>query len=58
MKKHYEKICMTPLKFTLEGNLLEGSIVDTAVVTTKSTGQEINPIDFSSENNPFNTDWE
>ena len=59
MKKPYEKISMTPLKlFTLEGNLLEASVVDTTVATTQISGQEVNSIDFSSEGNPFNTDWE
>ena len=55
MKKHYEKMCMTPLGFVFEGNLLEASVVETMVV--ESTGQEVMDYDFSQDTS-FNTDWE
>ena len=57
MKKHYEKMCMTPLGFVFEGNLLQASIVtEEAMVST--TGQQTETYNFSDPNNSFNTQWE
>ncbi len=36
MKKHYEKMCMTPLGFVFEGTLLSGSIE----AEVRATGHE------------------
>ena len=55
MKKHYEKMCMTPLGFITEGNLLQASVSQTMVV--ESTGQEVIEYDFEHDDT-FNTDWE
>ena len=55
MKKHYEKMCMTPLGFVSECNLLEGSVVSN--MTLQSTGQEVKDYDFSQDTS-FNTEWE
>ena len=56
MKKHYEKMCMTPLGFVFEGTLLAGSI-ETEV---RATGHEIgNTFDGTEEGGgEFNLDWE
>ena len=54
MKKHYEKMCMTPLGFEFEGNVLGASTYDSTAV--RSTGQEVEEIDFSES--PFNHNWE
>ena len=56
MKKHYEKMCMTPLGIVFEGNLLQASIVtEEAMVST--TGQKTETYDFSDADS-FNTQWE
>ena len=55
MKKHYEKMCMTPLGFVIEGSLLAGSVGDT--VTAQTSGQELEYYDFSSDDS-FNVNWE
>ena len=49
-----------PFGFEFEGSvLLEASTVDnTAALTTATTGQKVEEYDFSSDSNPFNTDWE
>ena len=47
---------MIPLDVSIEGIVLKGSIVDTTVVMTKSTGQEINEYPFQDDS--FNTEWE
>ena len=54
MKKHYEKMCMTPLEFIFEGNLLEGSVLDDMKVI--SAGQLVQDID--AEEQGWNTEWE
>ena len=54
MKKHYEKMCMTPLGFVFEGNLLEGSVLDDLTVT--SVGQQTHDINAQEEG--WNTEWE
>lgn len=58
MKKHYEKMCMTPLGMELEGNLLliQGSIVDNAdtIVTIE---QEVGEYNFSTSDD-FKVDWD
>lgn len=59
MKKHYEKMCMTPLGFVFERNLLEASIItDESVV--RATGHEIgNTFDGTDAGGgEFNLDWE
>ena len=56
MKKHYEKMCMTPLGFVLEGNLLQASIV-TEESVVRTMGQQVETYDFSS-GDEFNLDWE
>ena len=56
MKRHYEKLCVTPLGFEFDGNFLQASVVDNMVV--ESTGQEVIVYDFSDSSNGFNTDWE
>ena len=53
MKKHYEKMCMTPLDFMFEGNLLEGSVIDDMAVT--SMGQKVEEINAQTE---WSTEWE
>ena len=56
MKKNYEKICITPLGISAEGNLLQASIVtEQAVVST--AGQKVETYDFSDADS-FNTEWE
>ncbi len=59
MKKHYEKMCMTPLGFVFEGNLLEGSIVNMET-TVRATGHEIgNTFDgTTTQGGEFSFDWE
>ena len=57
MKKHYEKMCMTPLGVVFEGNLLQCSVVtNDSVVTT--TGQEVQSYDFTDNTSDFNHTWE
>ena len=56
MKKLYQKICMTPLDVSFEGNVLQASTVDTTVAMTKTTGQEIDEYPFQDDS--FNTEWE
>ena len=56
MKKHYVKMCMTPLGFSVEGNLLQASIV-TEEAAVMTTGQKTVEYDFTNDNT-FNTDWE
>ena len=56
MKKHYEKMCMTPLGTYFEGNLLLGSAVQTASEVVTTPGHEIVPDSFDSET--FQLDWE
>lgn len=55
MKKHYEKMCMTPLGFVFEGNILQqASVLDDMTVT--SVGQQVHDID--AEDQGWNTEWE
>ena len=56
MKKHYEKMCMTPLGFVFEGNLLQSSIVKEESVV-KTMGQTVEDYDFSN-GDEFNIEWE
>lgn len=55
MKKHYEKMCVTPLGVVFEGNLLGASTVNTTRV--RATGQEVENLDFS-DSGTFNHSWE
>lgn len=56
MKKVYKKLCVTPLQFSCEGNLLQASIVtEQAVVST--TGQKVETYDFN-DSSTFQQDWE
>lgn len=59
MRKHYEKLCMTPLRFVFEGNLLQASVI-THDSVVRATGHEIgNTFDGSDTNGgEFNLDWE
>lgn len=54
MKKHYEKMCMTPLGFEFEENLLEGSVIDDLTVT--AVGQQVH--DINAEQEEWNSQWE
>ena len=55
MKKHYEKMCMTPLGFVFEGNILQNaSVLDDMTVT--SVGQKA--VDINAEDQGWNTEWE
>ena len=42
--------------FSLEGRLLQNSIVET--MTVKTVGQEVKDWDFSADDTPFNHEWE
>lgn len=58
MKKHYEKMCMTPLGFEPLGALLNGSVV-TTTSSVSTTGQVVEEIDFSSSTSGFSGNaWE
>ena len=58
MKKHYEKMCMTPLGFVFEGNVLLDASIVAKDSTVTSMGQELgDPIDFT-DSETFNTEWE
>ena len=54
MKKHYEKMCMTPLGFDFEGSLMSSSVA--TQTTVRTTGQEVQNLDFSDDT--FNHSWE
>ena len=56
MKQLYQKLSITPVQVFSGGNVLAASVVDTTVVMTKSTGQEIN--DYPFQDDSFNTEWE
>ena len=59
MKKHYEKMCMTPLGMEFESNLLliQGSTLDNAdkVVTIDQAVGEFN---FEDPDGGFSVDWD
>ena len=56
MKKHYEKMCMTPLGFVSEGNLLAGSVVtNQSVINTNA--QEVQTYDFSDSSFSSGNSW-
>lgn len=55
MKKHYQKLCMTPLGFEFEGALLEGSVPIPAS-EVKTMGQTVEDYDFSDDS--FTSEWE
>ena len=56
MKKHYEKMCMTPLESVFEGNLLLASVVtEESTVTTLGHPLETENFDDSET---FHTEWE
>ena len=59
MKKHYERMTMTPLGMELESNLmvLQGSIVDN-VATVEAMPQEVQNYDFTNAESPFYVDWD
>ena len=59
MKKHYERMTMTPLGMELESNLmvLQGSIVDN-VATVEAMPQEVENYDFTYADSPFDVDWD
>ena len=59
MKKHYEKMSMTPLGMEFQDNLLvlQGSIVDN-VATVEAMPQEVDNYDFTSADSPFDVDWD
>ena len=46
MKKHYEKMCMTPLGFDFEGSLFAGST--DSRMRIRATGQEVEDVTFDS----------
>ena len=59
MKKHYERMTMTPLGMEFESNLLalQGSIVDN-VATVEAMPQEVQNYDFTNADSPFDVDWD
>ena len=57
MKKHYEKMCMTPLGFEFEGDLLLASAVQTESYMVTTPGHELQESDFS-DSETFQLDWE
>lgn len=57
MKKHYEKMCMTPLGFVFEGDLLLSSAVQTESYAVTSPGHELEKENFS-DSETFQLDWE
>ena len=59
MKKHYERMTMTPLGMEFESNLmaLQGSIVDN-VATVEAMPQEVENYDFTNADSPFDVDWD
>ena len=59
MKKHYEKMCMTPLGFEFEGNLLEASVITNSSVV-RATGHEVGYTFDGTDTGggEFNLDWE
>ena len=59
MKKHYERMTITPLGMELESNLmvLQGSIVDN-VATVEAMPQEVENYDFTNADSPFDVDWD
>ena len=57
MKKHYEKMCMTPLGLYLEGNLLLSSPVQTASEVVTTPGHEIVQDTFGNSET-FQLDWD
>ena len=57
MKKHYEKMCMTPLGFVFEGNILLDASIVTEDAMVSTTGQKLETYDFN-DTDTFNTQWE
>lgn len=57
MKKHYEKMCMTPLGFVFEGNILLDASIVTEDAMVSTTGQKLETHDFN-DTDTFNTQWE
>ena len=59
MKKHYERMTMTPRGMELESNLmvLQGSIVDN-VATVEAMPQQVQNYDFTNAESPFDVDWD
>ncbi len=59
MKKHYEKMCMTPLGFVYERALLDASAITNSSVV-RATGHEVgNTFDGTETGGgEFNLDWE
>ena len=56
MKKHYEKMCMTPLGMYFEGDLLLASVVtEESTVTTLGHELEREPFDDSET---FHVEWD
>ena len=55
MKQRYQTLTIEPLVFSIEGSLLQASIVtEEAMVTT--SGQKVEEYDFNDGS--FNLDWE
>lgn len=57
MKKHYEKMCMTPLGLYIEGNLLLSSPVQKASEVVTTPGHEIVQDTFG-DSETFQLDWD
>ena len=59
MKKHYERMTITPLGMGLESSLmvLQGSIVDNAA-TVESMGQDVENYYFDGTTSGFHVDWD
>ena len=57
MKKHYEKMCMTPLGFVLGGDLLLASPVTEESYMVTSPGHEFETDNFN-DSETFHSEWE
>ena len=57
MKKHYEKMCMTPLGFVPGGNLLLASAVTEESYMVTNPGHELDTKAFD-DSETFHTEWE
>lgn len=56
MKKHYEKMCMTPLGFVFEGTLLQGSSITKESYAVTSPGHEL--VDDAFDSETFHLEWD
>ena len=57
MKKHYEKMCMTPLGTYFEGDLLLTSVVQEESYVVTTPGHQIEKETFN-DSETFQLDWE